>query len=421
MKITGVSAREIFDSRGLPALECEIILDDSVPVLASVPSGASCGPFETTELRDNDANRLLGFGVQKAIHILETEIAPKLIGEKPDVVDFDLKMIEMDGTPQKSRFGGNTMLAVSMAVCKAQAYANQMHTYELIAQLCDFESVSLPFPMFNVINGGAHAHSPLQIQEIMIVPTGAPSFRTSLELATIVFHILGEILTKQGKRIGIGDEGGYSACFSSEREALDTVMEAITFSGVDREGDFVLALDIAASQFYDPHTKMYNWKNTIVSSAELIQEYMSLAAHYPLYSIEDGLGYDDYVGWHTLTESLGEKLQIVGDDIFATNVNRIAEGMEKGLANAAIIKPNQVGTVIETLQAIKLCKEHGFNTVVSHRSGETNDTFIVDLAVGTSAGQIKAGGPSRGERMAKYNEMLRIEDNLVLGVMHQSE
>ncbi len=416
MKITGVSAREIFDSRGFPTLECEIVLDDSVPVVASVPTGKSCGPFEAFDLRDTDNSRLMGHGVGKAINILETILAPELLGKNPDIVEFDLKMIEMDGTPNKSRLGGNTMLAVSIALCKAQAYANNMHVYELIAQLCDFESVSLPFPMFNIINGGAHAHTNLQIQEFMIVPTGAASFRTSLELATIVFHTLGDLLKKQGKLIGIGDEGGYATSFAHEREALDLIMEAINFSGVDREGDFVLALDVAASQFYDPKTKLYNWHNAPITSQELIQEYVSLATHYPLYSIEDGLGYDDYDAWHILTETLGEKLQIVGDDIFATHAQRIADAMEKGLANAAIIKPNQVGTVIETLQAIKLCKEHGFNTIVSHRSGETNDTFIVDLAVGTSAGQIKAGGCSRGECMAKYNEMLRIEDNLVLGV-----
>lgn len=416
MKITGISAREIFDSRGFPTLECEIVLDDNVPVVASVPTGASRGPFEVFELRDGDNDRLMGRGVQKAINIIETEIAPELIGRKPDVVEFDLKMIDLDGTPQKTRLGGNTMIAVSMALCKAQAYAHGLHVYELIAQLCDFESVSLPFPMFNIINGGLHANTGLQIQEFMIVPTGASSYRTSLELATIVFHTLGELLKKQGKIIGVGDEGGYAVSFSHEREALDIIMEAINFSGVDREGDFVLALDIAASQFYDPKTKLYKWHNTPVTSQEMIQEYVSLASHYPLYSIEDGLGYDDHEGWHTLTETLGEKLQIVGDDLFATNAHRIAEAMEKGLANAAVIKPNQIGTVIETLQAIKLCKEHGFNTIVSHRSGETNDTFIVDLAVGTSAGQIKAGGCSRGERMAKYNEMLRIEDNLVLGV-----
>lgn len=414
MKITGVSAREIFDSRGFPTIECEIILDDVIPVVASVPSGKSCGSFEVAEMRDKD--RLMGFGVQQAIELLEGELAPQLVGKKPDVVDFDLRMIEMDGTPQKTRIGGNTMLAVSMALCKAQAYAHQLHTYELIAQLCDFESVSLPFPMFNIINGGAHADTGLQIQEFMIVPTGASSFRTSFELATIVFHTLGELLKKQGKMVAIGDEGGYAVPFSHEREALDLIMEAIAFSGVEKEGDFVLALDVAATQFYDRGKKIYNWHNSSLTSQELIQEYVSLATQYPLYSIEDGLGDDDHEGWHILCDTLGEKLQIVGDDLFASNAHRIAEGMEKGLANAAVIKPNQVGTVTECLQSIKLCKEHGYNTVVSHRSGETNDTFIVDLAVGTSAGQIKAGGCSRGERMAKYNEMLRIEDNLVLGV-----
>lgn len=416
MKITSVSAREIFDSQGFPTLECEIVLEDSVPVVASVPTGTSRSPFEVCDMRDNDSHRLMGRGVQKAIQIIEGELAPLLVGRKPDVVEFDLKMIEMDGTPDKSRFGGNTMIAVSMALCKAQAYAHELHVYELIAQLCDFESVSLPFPMFNIINGGAHANTGLQIQEFMIVPTGASSYRTSLELATIVFHTLGDLLKKQGKLFGVGAEGGYAVSFTHEREALDMIMEAINFSGVDKEGDFVLALDIAASQFYDPSKKLYTWHDKVISSQDLMQEYISLASHYPLYSLEDAFGFDDYEAWHLLTETLGEKLQIVGDDIFATNANRIAQAMENGLANAAVIKPNQIGTVIETLQAIKLCKEHGFNTIVSHRSCETNDTFIVDLAVGTSAGQIKAGGCSRGERMAKYNEMLRIEDNLVLGV-----
>lgn len=416
MKITSVSAREIFDSQGFPTIECEIVLEDSFPVVASVPTGTSRSPFEVCDMRDNDSNRLMGHGVQKSIQIIESELAPLLVGRKPDVVEFDLKMIEMDGTPDKSRFGGNTMIAVSMALCKAQAYAHELHVYELIAQLCDFESVSLPFPMFNIINGGVHANTGLQIQEFMIVPTGASSFRTSLELATVVFHTLGDLLKKQGKLLGIGAEGGYAVSFTHEREALDMIMEAINFSGVDKEGDFVLALDVAATQFYDPRKKVYNWHDKVITSQELMQEYISLASHYPLYSLEDAFGFDDYEAWNLLTETLGEKLQIVGDDIFATNANRIAQAMEQGLANAAIIKPNQIGTVIETLQAIKLCKEHGFNTIISHRSCETNDTFIVDLAVGTSAGQIKAGGCSRGERMAKYNEMLRIEDNLVLGV-----
>src|SRR5271163_1829424 len=234
MKITGVSAREIFDSRGFPTLECEIVLDESVPLVASVPTGASVSPFAVCDLRDNDPNRLMGRGVSKAISIIESELAPLLIGGVPEVVEFDLKMIEMDGTPQKTRLGGNTMIAVSMALCKAQAYANELHVYELIAQLCDFESVSMPFPMFNIINGGAHANTGLQIQEFMIVPTGASSYRTSLELATIVFHTLGDLLKKQGKITGVGDEGGYAVSFEHEREALDMIMEAINFSGVDK-------------------------------------------------------------------------------------------------------------------------------------------------------------------------------------------
>lgn len=421
MKIISVTAREIFDSRGFPTLECELVLENEETVRASVPSGTSCSSFAAKELRDHDELRLMGRGVQQAVEILETELAPEVLGKEPDVVDFDLRMIDMDGTPDKSRFGANTILALSIALCKAQARANGLQVHELIAQLCDFESVSLPFPMFNIINGGMHANSNLTIQEFMIVPTGAPSFRTSLELSVTVFHVLGDLLKKQGKIIGIGDEGGYVASFDHEQEALDLIMESIHFSGAEKEGDFVLALDIAATHFYDSKNKMYNWHGKQLTSDELIEEYQRLAQKYPLYSLEDPLSEFDTPGWMRIVDTLGEKLQIVGDDLFASHAQRIAQGMEQGLANAAVVKPNQVGTITEALQSIKLCKEHGFNVVISHRSGETNDPFIVDLAVGTSAGQIKAGGCSRGERISKYNHMLRIEDELVFSMLNDSE
>ena len=410
MKISKVIAREIYDSRGLPAVECDLVLDNDVVVTASAPSGSSRGSFEAVELRDG-GERLLGQGVLKAIENIETIIAPALVGKEPDVVGMDLKMIEMDGTENKSNIGANAMIAASMAVCRAQAMANDMELYEFIALLCDFEAVTLPFPMFNMINGGAHANNDLMIQEFMVIPIGAQSFRGSIEAGVTIFQHLKKILIEQGKSTAVGYEGGFAPMLEDEQEALDLLMEAVERSGID-SGDVVFALDVAASQFYNPTKKMYDWKGQFVSSEELIGVYKQLAEHYPLYSLEDGLADNDLEGWKNLMDTLGEKLQIIGDDIFATHSQRIIMGIENNLAHGVIIKPNQVGTVTETLQAIKLCKANDINIIASHRSGETEDMFIADLAVGASAGQIKAGGCSRGERMAKYNHLLRIEDEL---------
>jgi enolase len=416
MKITKVVGREIFDSRGMPTLECEITLDTQVRVCASVPSGVCQSAFEAMELRDG-GQRLMGKGVAKAVDALENIIAPLIIGQDPDLITMDLQLLELDGTDDKSNLGTNTMLAASMAICRAQAVVHSMETYELIAHICGVESVSMPFPLFNLINGGQHAHNGLTIQEFMIMPVGAKSFRESVEHAVTIFHNLKKLLAHHGKSIAVGDEGGFAPDFADDIEALDFLMEAIETSGIEEYESVVLALDVAASHMYDQKTKLYTWQEQTLTSQELVGVYKQLAQTYPIYSLEDGLSEYDAEGWPLLMTQFGDSLQIVGDNLFATNPHRIMTGAQYLLANAVVIKPNQIGTVTETLQAIKVCKEHDLNTIVSHRSGETNDTFIVDLAVGTNAGQIKAGGCSRGERLAKYNQLMRIEDTLMYEMM----
>lgn len=419
MKIMNVAGHEIFDSRGYPTLECELTLEQGQSVRASVPSGISRGRYEAVELHDGN-ERLQGRGVSKAIKNLETIIAPHLIGNEPNVVQMDLKMLELDGTPTKENLGANTLLAASTAITKAQALSANMKPYELIAQLCNFDQISLPYPQCNIINGGAHADNNLQIQEIMIVPIGFSTFRDAFEDILETYYKLKTILHNKGKSVLVGDEGGFASNFDDENEALDLLMRAIkeTKSNDDEE-NFVIALDIAASHFYDRTTKTYQWHNRHLTSNDMIDFYDKLSQTYPIFSIEDGLSEDDWEGWQLMMKKLGDRIQIVGDDLFATNPARIAEGIEQGVANAAIIKPNQIGTLTETLQSILLCKDYGINTIVSHRSGETEDTFIVDLAVGISSGQIKIGGCSRGERIAKYNQMLRIEDALHLSLLNE--
>jgi len=392
MKIVKVVGREIYNSRGFPTLECHLELEGGAVVTASVPSGLSKSTFSAHELRDGD-ERLYGMGVSKAIEKLENEIAPLLIGAKPELVELDLRMLECDGTDDKSNLGANTIMAASVAILKAQALSLHVEPYEMVASLCEMESVSLPFPMFNIINGGVHADNKLQTQEFMIMPVGAESFRSAMESATLIFHALHEVLRKREKVVAVGDEGGYAVDVASELEVFEILMQAVDAVKPLIDGDVVLALDIAATQFYDQDKKLYNWYGELKTAQEMINMYAQWVQQYPVYSIEDGLADTDSDHWAELTRTLGESIQIVGDDIFATNPQRIARGIEEGLANATIIKPNQVGTITETLQAIKLCKEYGMNTVISHRSGETNDTFMVDLAVGTSAGQIKDGGP----------------------------
>lgn len=414
MKIVDIIAREIYDSRGWPTVQCDIILDDESLVSASVPAGMSRGRYEARELRDG-GKRLWGMGVLRAIDNIHNIIAPELIGKEVHALDMDFKMVEMDGTPDKSYLGANAILAVSMALYRAHAHAEGVELYELIAYICGADSVSLPFPLLNIINGGLHADNGIGIQEFMIVPVGATNFRSSLELSVTVFHELKNVLKKHGKSVAVGDEGGFAPVFKDYFEALDILMEVLDKVDAGEEGKCVLGLDVAASQLYDHTFGLYQWGDRKITTHELINEYEALINQYPIYSIEDGLNEDDWAGWQLLTSRLESKAQVVADDIFATNMQRIAHGVEEKVSTGVIIKPNQVGTVTETLQAIRLCKENELNTIVSHRSGETEDTFIADLAVGANVGQIKAGGCCRSERLAKYNRLLEIEDSLMNG------
>lgn len=410
MKIDNIYAREIFDSRGIPTIECNVELEDGMTVTASVPSGISCGSNEAHELRDG-GSRLMGLGVQKAVHMLNHTIAPLLIGKEPDFVTFDGELLELDGTDNKSHLGANTMLATSLAVCRAQAYQEGLEVYELIAQLCHYDTVSLPCPMFNFLGGGLHADNNMQIQELLIVPKGARSFRESINEGVTIFHSLKEILKAKGLSTAFGHEGGFVPSFKNDHHAIETLLEAIEKSGC---GDGVMiSVDVAISHLYNPQTGLYLWDGKNISSHELIERYAHMIKAYPIYSIEDGLGESDWNGWKAMKATIGDRVRLVGDDLFVTDPQRIWSGIENDVATTALIKPNQIGTLTETLQAVTLCTENNWDVIISHRSGETNDSFIADLAVGVSAGHIKAGGCHNGERMAKYNRLLVIEDQLL--------
>ncbi len=410
MRIIDITGYELFDSRGLPTIGCTVELSNGITASSSIPSGASTGEHEALELRDG-GDRLMGKGVLKAVDHINNVIAPALLGKVPNAVECDLMILELDKSVDKSRIGANALLPVSMAIFRAHAAVEKIPLYELIAMLCDFETVSIPIPLFNIINGGAHADNNLAIQEYMIVPNGAPDFRSGLEATIMVYHTLKKLLHEEGKSTAVGDEGGFAPDFTDVREPLDFIMEAIAKSGVG-EGTFSIAIDVAASEFYDPDIHKYQWNGKAMNSEQLIDEYMKLINEYPIETIEDGLAQDDWQGWQEFMQAVGDRVYIVGDDLLATNKDRIAHAIEQCAANSAIIKPNQIGTITETIQAIRLCQEHGMGTIISHRSGDTCDTFIADLAVGTNAGQIKAGAPCRGERVAKYNRLLTIEDAL---------
>lgn len=416
MKITGVSGREIFDSRGFPTIECQLELEDGSTVIASVPAGASKGTNEAKEMRDG-GERLFGLGVSKAINILEEKIAPILIGKNPDVVEADLAMLEADGTVHKSNFGGNTILAASIAVARAQAFVEQMPLYELLAVLCDYDAVSVPFPLFNFINGGLHADNNFPIQEILVIPVGDSTFRACLESAIYLFYTFKKILQSAGKRALVGDEGGFAPIFENEEEALTLLVDAMKVAKLEKDYDYFLAMDVAATELYDPETKLYSWSGKKLTSNQLIDKYEKLMEKFPMYALEDGMAEFDEEGWRALNERLGESTSIVADDLTVSNPELINKAIQENIANTFIIKPNQIGTVTQALQAITMCKEKDYGVIVSHRSGETNDTFIADLAVGTSSGHIKAGGPTRGERMIKYNHLLRTEDTLMLQLL----
>ena len=409
--ITGVYAREILDSRGFPTVEVEIQLESGAWGRAAVPSGASTGKREAVELRDGDAQRYRGKGVQPAVRNVEETIAPEIDGmEASEQAAIDQALLELDGTPNKSALGANAILAVSLAVARAAADDAGLPLY---AYLGGVGGRLLPVPMMNVINGGAHADNGIDFQEFMLVPAGADSFSNALRMGVEVFHALKELLKSRKLSTGVGDEGGFAPALPSNTAALDLLMDAIEAAGYRPGDDVALALDIAASEFAEEGGRYrLRRENVVLNSEELVTRYESLVDRYPIVSIEDGLGEDDWAGWALITKRLGSRVQLVGDDLFVTNPAIIQQGIQKSIANAVLVKVNQVGTLTETMQAIELAKRAAYGTVISHRSGETEDTFVADLAVAVNAGQIKTGSLARSERTAKYNQLLRIEEEL---------
>ena len=416
LEITGIAAREILDSRGNPTIEVEVEVDNAVVGRAAVPSGASTGEHEALELRDGDAGRYLGKGVLQAVENVMEKIAPEVLGRDAlDQAAVDQAMIDLDGTKTKSKLGANAILGVSMAVARAASEAVGLPLYRYLggAQAC-----LLPTPLMNILNGGTHADNGLEIQEFMVVPHGAASFREGLRMGAEVFHHLKSILKKRGLTVAVGDEGGFAPRLESNEAALAVTLEAIEKAGYTPGRDISLALDCAASEFFDKNKKLYTFDKKEIDGAALIDIYARLADKYPLVSIEDGCAEDDWDTWKKLTDRLGRKVQLVGDDLFVTNVTRLARGIEAGIGNSILVKVNQIGSVTETLSAIRLAAQNGYSSIISHRSGETEDTFIADLAVATGAGQIKTGSASRSDRVAKYNQLLRIEEMLGSGARY---
>ena len=409
--IRSVVAREILDSRGNPTIETEITLENDTKARAAVPSGASTGTHEAVELRDGDTNRYLGKGVLRAIENVNTIIAPALIGEGVlDQRNLDQILINMDGSPNKGHLGANAILSVSMAAARAAAAFLEIPLYRYIGGT---NACILPVPMMNVVNGGAHADNNLDIQEFMIVPAGAETFSKSLRMGVEIFHTLKSVLKKKGYATSVGDEGGFAPNVKSHEEALELILDAIQKAGYQPGKQVYLALDPAASEFYEENT--YHFKKSTgarLDSSQIIKLYEDWVRQYPIVSIEDGMAEDDWQGWISLTAELGEKIQLVGDDVFVTNAKRLQDGIADGVGNSILIKLNQVGTLSETMDTIELAKVDGYTTVISHRSGETEDSFIADLAVATNAGQIKSGSASRTDRTCKYNQLLRIEEEL---------
>ncbi len=407
--IEGIVAREILDSRGNPTVEVEIGLDDGTVARAAVPSGASTGAFEAIELRDGDADRYGGKGVEQAVDNIEERIYPELVGyDAADQRAIDQKMLDLDGTPDKSSLGANAILGVSLAVARAAADSANL---SLFRYLGGPNAHLLPVPMLNILNGGAHADSNVDIQEFMIAPIGAPTYREALRCGVEVYHALKTVLKKKGYATGLGDEGGFAPNLPANAAALDLIAEAVTAAGYALGTDVVLALDVAATEFHTDG-KGYTFEGAVKSAAEMTEYYAKLVEAYPIVSIEDPLSEEDWAGWTALTATLGDRIQIVGDDLFVTNPVRITRGVKEKAANAVLVKVNQIGSLTETLDAVELAHRAGLRTMMSHRSGETEDTTIADLAVAVGSGQIKTGAPARSERVAKYNQLLRIEDEL---------
>ncbi len=408
--ITDVYAREVLDSRGNPTVEVEVQLESGAKGHAIVPSGASTGAYEAVELRDGDKGRYLGKGVLKAVENVNTIIAPEIIGyDALDQVEIDNKMIQLDGTPNKAKLGANAILAVSMAVARAAADALDVPLYTYLG---GFNAKTLPVPMMNIVNGGEHADNNIDVQEFMVLPIGLPTFSEALRAGTEIFHALKGVLKAKGLNTAVGDEGGFAPNLGSNEEALSTILEAIEKAGYKAGEEIFLGMDVASTEFFKDGKYHLEGEGKSFTSAEFVDLLASWVDKYPIVSIEDGCSEDDWEGWKLLTEKLGGKVQLVGDDLFVTNTERLADGIEKGVGNSILVKVNQIGSLTETFDAIEMAKRAGYTAVISHRSGESEDSTIADIAVATNAGQIKTGAPSRTDRVAKYNQLLRIEDRL---------
>ena len=410
--ITDVYAREVLDSRGNPTVEVEVYTQSGAFGRALVPSGASTGEYEAVELRDGDKDRYLGKGVQKAVDNVNNEIAEEIIGmDVTDQVAIDRAMMELDGTENKGKLGANAILGVSMAVARAAA---DFFGVELYQYLGGFNAKQLPVPMMNIVNGGEHADNNVDIQEFMVMPVGAPTFKEGLRMGAEIFHSLKSVLKSKGYNTAVGDEGGFAPNLKSNEEALSTIIEAIEKAGYKPGEEVLLAMDVAASEIYNKEDGKYHLsgEGVVRTSAEMVDWYEEMCNKYPIVSIEDGLDENDWEGHKLLTDRIGNRVQLVGDDLFVTNTNKLSQGIEQGVGNSILIKVNQIGTLTETFDAIEMAKRAGYTAVISHRSGETEDSTIADIAVATNAGQIKTGAPSRTDRVAKYNQLLRIEDQL---------
>jgi enolase len=409
-KIKQIHAREILDSRGNPTVEVDVVLDNGLMGRAAVPSGASTGTREAVELRDGDKKRYLGKGVLKAVENVNKVIAPELIGKNPNrQKEIDYLMIKLDGTDNKAKLGANAILGVSLAVAKAASQDKGIPIYQYLGGK---DVKRLPIPFLNILNGGKHADNNVDIQEFMIAPIGAPSFKEALRYAAEVYHTLKGILKSKGLSTSVGDEGGFAPNLSRNEEAIEVIITAIEKAGYKPGKDIAIVLDPAASEFYQDGKYLLKADNKNLSSKEMVDYYAGLVSKYPIISIEDGLAENDWDGWKILTQKLGNNIQLVGDDIFVTNPKILAEGIKQGIANAVLIKLNQIGTITETLETIDLAKKAGYTCMFSHRSGETEDSFLADITVATNAGQLKTGAPARSERLAKYNQLLRIEEEL---------
>ena len=408
--IKDIKAREIIDSRGNPTVECDIIFSDNSFGRAAVPSGASTGKYEAIELRDNDLKRHRGLGVQRAIENILSIVKPKVLSKEFYYFeDFDNEIIKIDGTNNKSKLGANSTLSLSLAFIRALSVQSEKNLYEFLSHE---KNCILPVPMMNIINGGSHADNNVDIQEFMIAPVGAPSFAESIRYGCEVFHSLKSKLKSKGFNTNVGDEGGFAPDINSSKEVIELILESIVATGLKIDSDIVLSLDVASTEFYENHKYNLKGEKKLYTSDQMIDYLKNLTLSYPIYSIEDGMSEDDWDGWKNLTQELGNKIQLVGDDLFVTNINRLQRGIENNIANSILVKVNQIGTLTETLLTINLAKKNNYSCVISHRSGETEDTTIADLAVATASGQIKTGSLSRTDRTAKYNQLLRIEEEL---------